>query len=202
MPTRTLLLVTLLLVLWPLAGHALDYDEAILGDLSSEPGAPTAITLDRGSNLVIGNVNGLSDVRDYLTFTLRDGDVLSELRQIEWVDADLPFLPGNRGYHALISGPTSLIPSATNVGDFLGGDHMDQLESGTDLLAILAGAPLAGTGFATPLGAGTYSYHVQQTGPNGNNYILEFVVIPEPSTALLLGGGLIALARRRREAVA
>ena len=38
---------------------------------------------------------------------VRDGEALGAIRQLLYVDADLTFLPGNRGYHAIIAGSTS-----------------------------------------------------------------------------------------------
>ena len=180
---------------------ALDYDEAIDGDLSEDPAAPTALALDLGSNRVSGRVDGSADIRDYLTFDIREGQSLLSLILIEYVDETLPFIPGNRGYHAFFDGATSLIPDIDNAPSFMGGDHLDALPSGTDLLPILASAPLAGVGFEAPLGPGTYTYHLQQTSPSPTRYALDFVVVPEPSTAVLLLMGLALMRPSRRSAV-
>ena len=182
------------------AVRALDYDDLLDGDFSDLPDAPTPIVLDLGSNEIAGTVDGLFDVRDYVTFTLDPGLALAEIRLLQYTNAELEFIPGNRGFHAIIDGGTSFIPDMDTAGLFLGGDHLDPLPEGTDLLALLAAAPLAGTGFETPLESGTYTYHVQNTSPDFTRYRLEFVVVPEPSTALLMGFGLMsfaAIARRR-----
>ncbi|MEO0974710.1 MAG: hypothetical protein AAFX85_16595 [Pseudomonadota bacterium] len=58
----------------------------------------------------------------------------------------------------------------------MGGAHLDPDPAGTDYLAILAGAPQAGTGFTPPLGAGTYSFVAQQTGSELTAYTFDFVI--------------------------
>jgi hypothetical protein len=176
-----------LLIATPL--YALDYNEATDGDLSENPEAPTPLAFDLGANRVTGGVDGSGDVRDYMSFEIAVGQSLESLLLIEYLDATIP-IPGNRGYHAIIDGPTSLIPDFENSDQFLGGDHLDQQPSGTDLLPLLAAAPLAGVGFDVPLGPGTYTYHLQQTSPAPTRYVLEFVVVPEPSTAMMLLMGL------------
>jgi hypothetical protein len=184
---------------------ALDYDESRDGDLSELPDAPTSLALEPGSNIVTGRLDGIGDIRDYMSFTIPSGQALSSILLLEYVNAELSFLPGNRGFHAIAAGPTSFIPSTTTAGLFLGGDHLDAQPTVVDLLPILAGAPLAGTGFDVPLGPGTYTYHVQQTSPEATAYSLEFVVVPEPSTAVLLLGGLALMrvaGRARRDEAA
>jgi hypothetical protein len=155
----------------------LDYDEAVDGDLSSDPGAPTPLHFSPGKNLVTGRVttSAPADTRDFLTFTIHHGTALTALRLVSY--RDLPDgAPGNRGFHAINAGPTSFVPSAATAGNFLGGDHVDGTAEGTDLLPALADGTPAGTGFTVPLGPGTYSYVIQQTGPQVTGYTLEFVI--------------------------
>ena len=190
-----LMLLGILLAASPIA--ALSYDESSSGDLSGDPAAPTSLAFELGTNTVSGEVDGLFDTRDYLSFSIGDGQALTSLRLLEYADTLLP-IPANRGFHALAAGPSSFIPSPTTAARFLGGDHLDSVAVGTDLLSALANAPLAGTGFSTPLGPGTYTYHVQQTDPIGVRYALEFVVVPEPSTGLLLLSGLALMGSPKR----
>jgi hypothetical protein len=84
--------------------------------------------------------------------------------------------PGNRGFHAINAAPPASSPGAATAGSFLGGDHLDAAPPGTDLLPALADGMPAGTGFTAPLGPGTYSYLIQQTGPQISGYSLKFVV--------------------------
>lgn len=67
--------------------------------------------------------------------------------------------------------------------------------SGSDLLARLGLAQTGGSGFTPPLGPGTYTFLIQQTGPPLTGFTLAFVVVPEPSSAALLGAGLFRRAR-------
>ncbi len=200
---RTALLGALLLGLGTTASAATIWNEAVDGDLSTDPTSPTALTFGVGSNSIIGSMSAPQDIRDYITFTIGAGQQLSAIVLLQYEDLDVGG-PGNRGFHAINEGDTSFIPSGSTVGDFLGGDHLDPLAPGTDVLAILATAPLAGTGFDAPLGPGTYSYLVQQTGPQLTGYTLDFVVtaIPVPAALPLMVGALGALGfvRRRRGA--
>lgn len=177
------------------AGPDVAWDESLDGDLSGDPLAPTQLALAPGDNRIVGSVTTSTlDTRDYVTFTILAGQELTAIRQDVYVDVPGGG-PGDRGYNAIAAGATSAIPDSTNGNLFLGGDHIDQLAPGTDLLAILATAPLAGTGFTAPLGPGTYTYHLQQTGQQVVGYELVFQVaasaapVPasSPATLALLG---------------
>jgi hypothetical protein len=155
----------------------LAYDEGADGDLSSDPAAPTAVELGLGDNTLTGTVTTTApaDTRDYITFEIPHGMQLSALVLVSY--RDLPAgTPGNRGFHAINAGATSFVPSAMTEASFLGGDHVDGVAEGTDLLPALADGEPAGTGFAVPLGPGTYSYVIQQTGPQLTRYELSFKV--------------------------
>lgn len=183
------------------------WDEGTSGDLSNDPAAPTAVAMRPGSNIVSGSMTNSGDTRDYLTFTLPAGHVLLQIRQLSYLDAG--GFPGNTGFHSIIDGPTSLIPSMSTADDFLGGAHVDQLPAGTDMLPELATGNTAGSGFSLPLAPGTYTYQIQQTGPQLTEYELEFVVadqsgavpaVPPAGAAalalLLVGAGAWAVRRR------
>ena len=176
---------------------AADWNESVDGDLSTDPSTPTPIVFGLGGNVITGDVQAPGDTRDYLTFTIAPGQVLTSILQWQWEDLTLGG-PGNTGYTAINAGATSLIPSAGNAASFLGGNHLTPQPAGTDILPGLAAAALAGTGFTAPLGPGTYSYVIQQTGPEHTGYSLEFVVTPSPGTGLLALSGSLFLARRRR----
>jgi hypothetical protein len=174
------------------ASAATAWDESVDGDLSTDPSTPTPVSLGLGSNLISGSITGPDDIRDYLTFTIPAGLVLAELKQLEYVT--LPGgEPGNRGFHAIIAGNTSFVPDATNIGNFLGGNHVDPLPVGTDMLPPPAAATLGGTGFTTPLGPGTYTYHIQQTTAVLTGYALDFELVPEPTTAAIMATKLMVL---------
>lgn len=192
------LLCCLLLGLASGASAATIWDEAGDGDLSTAPATPTSIVLGQGSNLVIGSVTLAGDTRDYLTFTVGAGQALASLMLLDWQNVNTGG-PGNTGYNSINIGNTSQIPGAGNTGFFLGGSHVIAGLVGTDLFAGLSnGGIIAGVGFPVPLGPGTYSYVIQQTSPLQTGYTLDFVLIPEPTTAALLGLGLACMAGSSR----
>lgn len=90
------------------------------------------------------------------------------------------------------------VPAWSGTADsFLGGDHLTVNQIGFDQLPVLVTAPLAGTGFSVPLGPGTCSYLVQQTGTEHICYLIDFVVTPEPDRFLFLGVLSLVVADRR-----
>lgn len=195
-------IVVLVEMMMATASAATVWNESVDGDLSTDPNAPTPVSFNLGSNVISGSIIGPGDARDYIKFTIPAGLALAELRQLQYVT-----LPdggaGNRGFHAIIAGNTSFVPDANNIGNFLGGNHVDPLPVGTDMLPALAAATLGGTGFSMPLGPGTYTYHIQQTSPILTGYSLDFGLVPEPPTAAIFATGLMvfgaaAWLRRRR----
>lgn len=183
--------LTLVLAVWAVlaapAQAAVIWDESEYGDLSSAAGAPTRLAFRAGSNIVAGSVQLLTDTQDFLQFTILPGLQLTALRLLSYDDPATPAREdGNRGYHALLAGTLGLTPTPANRSAFLGGDHLDPLAPGADLLPLLGGAArLAGVGFSGPLGAGDYVYLVQQTGPELSAYRLDFVLTPVPLPAAI-----------------
>ncbi len=174
------------------------HDEAVDGDLSGVATAPTPVTLGLGSNIVNGSTtraNAADGDRDFLTFTIAEGQRLTGLFL-------LAFAPDNTAFHAINAGDVGIVPSGPGAGDvtqYLGAQHLDLVTSEQNLLeGFSADNTLVGSGFSGGLGAGTYTYVIQQTGSELTTYSLNFVVAPAPSTLLALGlaGGLAA--RRRR----
>ena len=185
------------------------WNEAVDGDLSDDPSAPTAVVLTSGSNMIDGSVTSTvpADTRDYITFTIPPGQSLLAITQNSWFDIPGGG-PGNTGYIALAAGSTSLIPDAVNGSSFLGGNHITAADDGGNILPGLAAATLAGTGFSLPLASGTYTFHVQQTGPQTSGYSLNFVVgtsvpaLPPLGLGILVaamvGAGVVVFKRRQR----
>lgn len=197
------LAATSLLLTSSLPAAVATFNEAGLGDFSSAPGTPTALNFVVGDNQLIGSVSTGSDTRDYITFTIAPGTQLTQLLVNEYDNPAIGgVLDGNRGFHAIIAGATSFIPNGGNIGSFLGSNHFDPPgAAGADYLPVLAAAPTGGTGFSVPLGPGTYTYLIQQTGPEVSNYELSFTIVPEPGTygwLALAGLSVVACRLRRR----
>ena len=191
---RLLPLLVALSAISATASASVVWVESVDGDLSSDPTAPTSIVFTAGINSVFGSVQAPGDVRDYITFTLADNQLLTGIFLRKYVDEDTGG-PGNRGFHSLNLGAEGVIPGPGTADLLLGGDHLDPVGPGVNLLELLAAAPLAGTGFDTPLGAGTYTYLIQQTGPQLTGYQLDFVIkpVPLPMAGWLFLSGLAAL---------
>ncbi len=181
------------------SAHALTYDD-FAADLSDDPGTPTVLVLGIGTHSISGSVTTPSDTRDYLSFEIGAGEELTDIILQSYMD-DMGN-DGNRGYHALSAGGTSAIPGGATVNDFLAGAHLDPLPAGSSLLNQLMTSPLNGTGLSGPVGAGTYTYLIQQTGPDVSNYAVQLVVsaapVPLPASGLLLAGVLALGAGLRR----
>lgn len=187
------------------ARAALVWDEAASGDLSGTAGAPTRLVFRAGSNVMAGSVQHPVDTQDFVQFTLLPGLELSALRLLSYDDPATPLADdGNRGYHAILAGTQGLVPTPANRSAFLGGNHLDPVAPGSDLLPLLGGeGRLAGVGFSGPLGAGDYVYLIQQTGPQSSVYRLDFVVTPVPVPAALwlaLPACLVLAGRHRKAA--
>lgn len=174
------------------ASAATIWDEAVNGDLASDPAAPTGVSFSAGSNVVAGDVNSATDMRDYFTFTLAPDQALEAITLLSY--------QGNIGFTAINAGATGVIPGLTTVLDFLGGAHTNPTLVGDPLLPLLASGAVAGIGFDIPLGPGVYTYLIQQTSGDLTSYALEFQVapVPAPAAVWLLGSGLMGLAAWRR----
>ena len=183
---------------------AVDYFEAISGDLSNFGLTPTPIgMLTTGSNQVIGTTgrgtNGLD--LDYFTFNLPTGFQLVSLTE----------LPGTT-----VGGTVSCIgiqagnqltvaTNASTANGLLGWTHYDSSYADVDLLPRFGIASSGSSGFAPPLPSGAYSVWIQDFNAGTFNYGFHFRVqaVPEPgSVSLLLGaavsGAEIVMYRRRR----
>jgi hypothetical protein len=150
---------------------ALIHDEAVNGDLSTDPGAPTALVFPVGTSTVngtTGNIGGID--RDYVTFTLAPGQSLIGLNL-------LALDPNNIAFCSFNAGATSYVPSATTAANFLAGIHITAFEVGTNLMPLFVSDSVTGNFLPAPnLGPGTYCFLIQQTSPIVQSYSLDFVV--------------------------
>jgi hypothetical protein len=188
------------------------YDEAVSGDLSNDKGAPTALTLTPGLNSVIGTVAGFppegTDPQDWVSFTIPTGFVMiSYVNSVYNSSDDQGFtgfqfgssFSGDEFTAANYNGYAHFGFAATNPDGTPPGSTV-----GLNLLPLMADANFApGTkGFTPPLGAGTYTFLIQQGDPTATGYQFDMTLraVPEPGSSLcLLGMGCLAtLALRRR----
>ena len=182
---KTLATILLLVVLAVPALGATVWDEGTNGDLSGDPATPTPITFANGSNTITGTCNGNIDVstpvdRDYITFTIPAGMILSHLWLHTWDPDDFGFMSFN-------AGATSFIPSGATNASFLSGIHLSGEDVTQDLMVFFRDRKVTTNALpAAALGPGTYCWLVQQLGPFIETYDVEFVlevgVATEPST--------------------
>ena len=190
------------------------YDEAVLGDLSNDPAAPTALTLTPGLNSVIGTVNGFppgTDPQDWVSFTIPTGFVMVSYVNARYNSTDDQGFTGFQFGSSFSGDPFMAISYAGYAHFGFAATNPDQnpvpaSTVGLNLLPLMANPSFApgATGFTPPLAAGTYTFLIQQGDPVTTGYRFNMTVrsvsVPEPGSSLCLFGmgGLAILAVRRR----
>jgi hypothetical protein len=168
------------------AHAAIVHDEGVNGDISTNPNAPTPIVFAVGANRVIGSVrNGgtPADPRDYLTFTIPPGAMLTPLTLVA-------FAPTNIAFASFNSGSTSWIPAFDTDPFFLAGIHVNTSAIGLDLMEQFVCCAVTSNALPGPfLGPGTYTFLIQQTNNITTSYTLDFVLqAAVPADASTWGG--------------
>jgi hypothetical protein len=187
------------------AAFAAGYNEGISGDLSNNALAPTIVNLGPGVTTVVGSVNGSTDFQDWVAVVVPAGFQLDTYTLASYQSTD------QQGFTGMQFGPTfpgNPFDAASYAGyaHFGTGAQNGALPPvnlvGQNLFPIMTDPSLApgSTGFTTPLGAGTYTFIIQQLGAQ-TDYEFDFGVSPVPAPAplgLAVLGTLAAAGRRRR----
>jgi hypothetical protein len=176
------------------AGAALVYLESSSGELSGAGGMPTALSFSLGNNTVSGMMGRSTSVdADIFQFTVASGESITSMFLSQYTPAGSA---ASGSFFAIASG------SSINTGD--GSAHaannLVSASSGEFLSSsVLLGSKFSGgaSTLTNPIGPGTYTVWFQETATTVN-YTLNFVLVPEPSSALLAFCSLGLLARRRR----
>ena len=213
---KEVMVAALGLMLVGASAKATTYNESVSGDLSDNKAAPTPLVLTPGLNSVIGTVAGFppegTDPQDWVSFTIPSGFVM-----ISYVNASYTGIDdqGFTGFQvgSSFSGDEFVAGSYAGYAHFgpqaqnPDGNPVRSSTIGINLLPLMADPSFAPgtTGFTPPLGAGTYTFLIQQGDPNLTGYQFNMTVrpagaVPEPgsSLCLLAIGSLATLALRRR----
>ncbi len=177
------------------------FDEASDGDLSGNVLAPTlfgnspsSLGFAVGSNTILGQTS--SGDYDLINFTVGAGQQLSAIKLVSYSSTDV------RGFIAVQEGAVwaNGLGGAGNfdVSTLLGyshfGTHVQAPQPGTDVLDNLGASGAGGAiGFSGPLGPGSYTFLIQQTGPAVISYGFDFqlTAVPEPGESVAMAGLLL-----------
>lgn len=161
------------LALFSAGALAAGYSEKKSGDLSDDGLTPTAVKLRLGDNKISGKYgakNGVVD-RDYFTVKIADGTQLAAvfLEPGTVVGLNVSFIGVQAGKQVTVP------PVGGSPEDLLGWTHYGEDQIGSDILPAI-GEGDGAQGFVPPLGPGTYSFWVQETGTCKCKYNFRFVV--------------------------
>jgi len=192
---RRLWLASILVAL-PVAATAFTFTEPGDGELSGDRLVPTSFVAALGANTLIGTT--IAGDLEYVHISLPSGYELASLILNSVTSAD------DVAFIALQQGTTfSVAPAGATPGVLLGYGHFGTgplaggATPGNDMLDDLCTAADA-IGCLPPLGASDYTFWIQQTGAQSYGYSLNFVVIPEPGSFVLLGLGVLGVVGWRR----
>jgi hypothetical protein len=201
-----LCLITLTIGLSSSAFGGTIWNEADNGDLSNSGLAPTAVgPLTVGSNEIFGSTgssaSGVVDL-DYFVITVPTGFVVNSLNVLPGTQAG-----GSVSFIGVEAGPqVTVSPDATSAAGLLGWTHYGPANINMDILPAMSIASEGSSGFTPPLGAGQYSFWIQELSVGAFQYGFDLELaaassVPEPGTLSLMVVGLAVgfplLARRR-----
>ena len=186
------------------------WDEAVNGEFSKNPLAPTLVTFISGGNDIFGTdgpsgAGGPATTNpDFFTYSVPAGLALTAITVLPGTMSagidNVSFIGIEAGTQITLPRPA---PSAVGL---LGWWHFGPGDIGTDILPEM-GIPADGSsGFTPPLGAGDYAIWIMEVDTGGCSphcrygFDFELAAVPEPasSAVLLIGLALLALLRRHR----
>ncbi len=209
-----LLALAVLIVLGSLnaPAFAANYSELTDGELSNDRLSPTFLQLDYlpvgnvfGSNVLDGATgrNATTSVidRDYLWINVPTDYVLSELRV-----GNQTQVGGGGSFIGVAGGRFMPVDaSASTAAGLLGWRVYGTADRGTNILDDMAVAGNGASGFSGTLGAGDYTFWVQELAPGTYPYRFNLLLTPVPVPAALWlfasGLGLLTVLRRGAAAV-
>jgi len=167
-----------LLAFAPGLAHAVVYNETS-GDLSNNGNAPTNLGIfGAGTHQVISSSTN-SDIDNY-TFTIPAGLTLAEIKPTAYTGDDETSFLGFQAGNTIDNSGAGL----------MGWQHFGPVQGNmnTNLLPFIA---------SSPIGPGSYSVWTQQAG-GLTSYTIDFVVTPEPGSAVTIGLVAFAFTTARR----
>lgn len=172
---------------------AFSVDEGISGDLSGIDALPSSLSLENGSNLLVGSA-GLADF-DIFSINIPDSSRLTAIQLVGYSpSAGVSFLGIQQG-----TTWTAGKGNGVNGNALLGWSLFGANNIGQDLLPASNTTSGGASGFDIPLGPGDYVFLLQDTG-SSISYSLDFVAapVPLPASAVLLLSGIAGLVRIAR----
>ncbi|MBM98365.1 MAG: hypothetical protein CMJ77_04505 [Planctomycetaceae bacterium] len=158
------------------------HDEAVSGDLSSDPAnpsfsdAPNLKTLDIGTHVISGQAKNALDVLadpEYWTLMVAPQTAINAIRITEYENSSYVD-PGEGGFFGVAEG-TEMTGNNADTGNLIGGaivGVMSGVTVGDDILQELAAGldfgPFSISGFGSELGEGTYTFWFQEGNATPN----------------------------------
>jgi len=146
------------------------YDEAVSGDISNNPSDPLDLALAQGETR-LSATTGNGD-QEYVTVTVPEGSQLASIVLESYSPNDVGFVGVQEG-----STFTQPLDNSAELSEFLGYTLFGTSAVGTDILDNIGngsnGPGFGGQGFEGPLPSGTYTFALQQLGPE-SDYTLVF----------------------------